>query len=252
MLAPSSANRAGALQWPVKCCPVRQVIAPRPKSPPTPKANFRTVGMTMTHSALFRRSLGIPSGISIISLNTWPHAAIRFCSRLSLAANAGLANRILISTAQNFLVMRFSTIRRKKYQQRRLSCDSEARYCHQPARAWFLVAGVEAGAQARRGKDRLCFASQGAAFLCGQVVFRVLVAGGLRFPSTNRECLSHDACNSDRRGHHRRHGACLAPSRGHCPEQIRGCQWKGRDQRGRRRNTSTISSFLLKRWASRA
>ena len=40
----------------MKCWPVRQVIAPRPKSPPTPNANFRTEGITMTHSALLSRS----------------------------------------------------------------------------------------------------------------------------------------------------------------------------------------------------
>jgi hypothetical protein len=41
---PSSANSAGTLHRPVKCSPVRNVIAPRPKSPPTPNANFNTEG----------------------------------------------------------------------------------------------------------------------------------------------------------------------------------------------------------------
>src|SRR5439155_1062208 len=58
MFAPSSANRAGALHRPVKCSPVRHVIAPRPKSPPMPIANLRTDGITITHSALLSRSFG--------------------------------------------------------------------------------------------------------------------------------------------------------------------------------------------------
>src|SRR6266704_114315 len=89
MLAPSSANSAGALQRPVKCSPVRHVIAPRPKSPPMPIANFRTDGITITHSALLSRSFGIPSGMFMISFNTWPHVSSRFCSLLSFAAKVG-------------------------------------------------------------------------------------------------------------------------------------------------------------------
>src|SRR5271170_7028397 len=62
MLAPSRAYIAGAPQAPRKCSPVRQTMAPRPYSAPTPKANFLTLGITMTHSALFKRSWGISSG----------------------------------------------------------------------------------------------------------------------------------------------------------------------------------------------
>src|SRR5262244_1012126 len=106
MLAPSNANIAGALHGPVKCSPVRQVIAPRPKSPPTPKANLMTEGITMTHSALLRRSFGIPSGISIISLNTWPQLRRRFCSLLSSAANVGHDRNTAMTKTQAFFMMR--------------------------------------------------------------------------------------------------------------------------------------------------
>src|SRR5260370_4013152 len=110
MFAPSRANSAGALQCPVKCWPVRQVIAPRPKSPPTPIANFSTDGITITHSALLSRSFGIPSGMSIISLNTWPHAARRFCSLLSFAAKVGQARKTAMTKTLIFLMARLPNI----------------------------------------------------------------------------------------------------------------------------------------------
>src|SRR5260370_4608969 len=104
MFAPSRANSAGAVKGTVKCWPVRQVIAPRTKSPPTPNANFRTEGITMTHSALLSRSFGSPSGMSIISLNTWPQASKRFCSRLALLAKVGHARKMAKTRTPAFLM----------------------------------------------------------------------------------------------------------------------------------------------------
>src|SRR5215510_13139755 len=58
---------------------VRQLATPRPALPPTMKPALTTVGNTATHSALFRRSVGIPlSGVPIISPNTL--AAFSACS----------------------------------------------------------------------------------------------------------------------------------------------------------------------------
>src|SRR5579863_5348512 len=79
-------------------------MAPRPKSPPTPMANLRTVGITITHSALLRRSLGMPSGMSIISLKTWPEASRRFCSRDFSAAKAGQDRTIVRMRADVFFM----------------------------------------------------------------------------------------------------------------------------------------------------
>src|SRR5258706_220917 len=104
MFAPSSANSAGALHRPVKGWPVRHLIPPRPKSPPTPNANFRTDGITITHSALLSRSLGIQSGMSMISLKTWPHVARRFCSRVWSAAKAGHASKVATMRALGFFM----------------------------------------------------------------------------------------------------------------------------------------------------
>src|SRR5215831_9934026 len=70
-----------------------------------PKANFTTEGITMTHSALLRRSFGIPSGMSMISLNTWPQLERRFCSLLSSAANIEVDRNIAITKAQDFFMM---------------------------------------------------------------------------------------------------------------------------------------------------
>src|SRR5215471_3048241 len=64
-----------------------------------------TEGITMTHSALLRRSFGIPSGISIISLNTWPQLRRRFCSLLSSAANIGQDRNKAIAKTQAFFMM---------------------------------------------------------------------------------------------------------------------------------------------------
>src|SRR5262249_46562212 len=102
MLAPSRANMAGALQGPVQCCPVRQVIAPRPKLPPIPMANFLTEGITITHSALSSRSFGRLSGMFRISLRTAPHSCRRFCSLLSSAPKAGRARTVAISSVAPF------------------------------------------------------------------------------------------------------------------------------------------------------
>src|SRR5271156_2744500 len=63
---------AGADHLPVKCSPLRQVIGPRPPAPPTPKLNFFTFGITMTHSALLIKSGGM---FLLLSISPRPGAA---------------------------------------------------------------------------------------------------------------------------------------------------------------------------------
>src|SRR3954470_15343610 len=70
MFAPSSAHIDGAPQDPVKFSPPRQVIAPRPKLPPTPIASLYTDGTTITHSALSKSCCGILSGTFRIWMST--------------------------------------------------------------------------------------------------------------------------------------------------------------------------------------
>src|SRR5260370_2205944 len=56
------------------------------------------------------RSFGMPSGMSIISLNTWPHAARRFCSLLSLAEKVGQARKMATIETPIFLMPRLPNI----------------------------------------------------------------------------------------------------------------------------------------------
>src|SRR5260370_30797628 len=64
----------------------------------------------MTHSALLSRSFGSPSGMSISSLNTWPQASNRFCSRLSLVAKVGHARKMAMTKTLTFLMIRLLDI----------------------------------------------------------------------------------------------------------------------------------------------
>src|ERR1700682_1768047 len=70
-----------------------------------PMANFLTEGMTMTHSASLRRSVGRLSGISRISLRTSPQFWRRSTSFLVFVAAAGMqAKAATQSVATNFFM----------------------------------------------------------------------------------------------------------------------------------------------------
>src|SRR6267378_8455404 len=76
-------------------------------APPMPIANFFTEGMTMTHSASLRRSVGRLSGISRISLRTSPQFWRRSTSFLLLALAAETqAKAAMQSAGMTFFIRR--------------------------------------------------------------------------------------------------------------------------------------------------
>src|ERR1700682_2970788 len=85
---------AGAPQAPLNFDPLRQTIAPRPQLAPTPKASFRTEGITMTHSAFSRSSWGMLSGMLITSCMTTPQVSRRSCSLFSFLAYTAPATSV--------------------------------------------------------------------------------------------------------------------------------------------------------------
>src|SRR5580693_5689321 len=86
-------NIEGADQRPLKFFPPRQVIGPRPPVPPTPNANFFTLGRTMTQSAFASTSAGT-SLLASIACNTVV-ALPRVSSSLPLsAAHTGNVEKI--------------------------------------------------------------------------------------------------------------------------------------------------------------
>ena len=97
---PSRRIIAGALHGPVKCSPLRQVMAPLPQLPLKPTASLRTEGITITHSALSKRSVGMLSGISRISFRTVPQLSRRSASFWSSAAESGKATRANATTVE--------------------------------------------------------------------------------------------------------------------------------------------------------
>ena len=98
-LAPPMLYIAGADHGPLKFLPVRQLIGPRPPVPPTPKANFFTLGRMIMQSAFATT----PDGMSLllsIACNT--EAALRrVCSSLDLsAAHIGKANKASVDMSK--------------------------------------------------------------------------------------------------------------------------------------------------------
>src|SRR5262252_8027939 len=83
---------AGADHLPLKFLPPRQLMGPRPPVPPTPKANFFTLGRIMMQLALATTLAGT-SLLATIACNTV--AALRsVCSSSTLSA--ALAGRLRI------------------------------------------------------------------------------------------------------------------------------------------------------------
>src|SRR5215472_14934437 len=95
-LAPPMVYIAGAdHSSPLKFLPVRQVIAPRPPLPPTPTANFFTLGRTMMQLAVTSRLAGTAL-LSSIACNT-PAALLMVSS--SLTSSALQAGRVEIKSS---------------------------------------------------------------------------------------------------------------------------------------------------------
>src|SRR5271165_2344844 len=84
---------AGGDHLPVKSLPSRQLIGPRPPVPPTPTANFFTLGRTMMQSALATILAGT-SSLCSMAVNAVTAFDSVFSSSALLAPNAGRVNMV--------------------------------------------------------------------------------------------------------------------------------------------------------------
>src|SRR5271157_3142779 len=105
-LAPPMLYMAGGDHLPLKFLPSRQLIGPRPPLPPTPTANFFTLGRIMTQSA-FATTLAGTSLLPSMACSTVAAFLMVSSSLLLSAPHMGRANNIDVTDTSKtiFLVM---------------------------------------------------------------------------------------------------------------------------------------------------